>query len=221
MLIESSRRAERQLLCLVRLLPPHQHESCLGHEQTPSLEHDFPKIQSPDGGMAYWPHSQSIFLLEIYTGDLLTQIQPMVIVPQFNFKIWGAPKWVTFPSLAKPHKRACLGLLEGHLLCCGKQTDILVVDPKHLQMLSLPKTHWCKYFEWCNFGDRLLQSGFSIKRRLLEERCWTLSAFMSYARWHFLCLDHPWSDVKPCVRSGRQQGRVYYSHGGPSSHKCF
>ena len=72
MLIESSRRAGQQLLRLVRLLLPHQQESCLGHEQTPSLEYDFPKIQSPGGGMACWPHVQSIFLLEIYTGDLLT-----------------------------------------------------------------------------------------------------------------------------------------------------
>ena len=67
-------------------------------------------------GMGYWPHFQSVFLLEIYTGD--AQIQPMVFILQFNFKIWRAPKWVTF----------------------------LVVNPKHLQMLSLPKTHWCKYF---------------------------------------------------------------------------
>ena len=153
--------------------------------------------------MGYWPHFQSVFLLEIYTGDLITQIQPIVFVLQFNFNIWGAPKWVTFPPLAKPHchrSEPVLPYFDGHLLCCSKQTDILVVDPKHLQMLSLPKPDWCKYFEWCNFGVRLLQSGFSIKRRLLEERCWTLSAFMSYARWHFLCSDHPWSDVKPATQ---------------------
>ena len=29
-------------------------------------------------------------------------------------------------------------LIDGHLLCCGKQTDILVVNPKNLHMLSLP-----------------------------------------------------------------------------------
>ena len=113
------------------------------------------KNQSLGGRMGYWPHFQSVFLLENYTGD--AQIQPMVIVLQFNFKIWGAPKWVTFPPLAKPHKWALFGLLDGHLLCCSKQTNILVVNPKHLHMLSLPKPDWCKYFEWCNFGDRLLQ----------------------------------------------------------------
>ena len=106
--------------------------------------------------------------------------------PPIQLQDLGSPKMSHIPSPGKatlPHKWACFALyFDGHLLCCGKQTDILVVDPKHLQMLSLPKTHWCKYFEWCNFGDRLLQSGFSIKRRLLEERCWTLSAFMSYAR---------------------------------------
>ena len=35
-------------------------------------------------GMLIESHSQSIFLLEIYTGDLLTQIQPMVIVLQLS-----------------------------------------------------------------------------------------------------------------------------------------
>ena len=137
---------------------PHQQESWLGHEQTPSLEHDSQKNQSPGGGMGYWPHFQSVFLLEIYTGD--AQIQPIVFVLQFNFKIWGAPKWVTFPPLAKPHchiSEPVLLYFDGYLLCCSKQTDILVVNPKHLHMLSLPKTHWCKYFEWCNFGVRLLQ----------------------------------------------------------------
>ena len=115
-------------------LLPHQQESCLGHEQTPSLEYDFPKVQSPGGGVAYRPHFQSIFLLEIYTGD--AQIQQMVFILQFNFKIWRAPKWVTF----------------------------LVVNPKHLHMLSLPKPDWRKYFERCNFGVKLLQ-----RRRLKNQ----------------------------------------------------
>ena len=149
-------------------LLPHQHKNCLGHEQTLSLKYGFPKVQSPGGGVAYWPRFQSIFLLEIYTGDLITQIQPMVFVLQFNFKIWGAPKWVTFPSLAKPHKRACLGLLDGHLLCCSKQTNILVVNPKHLHMLSLPQP-----IDANTLSDATLESdcfqdkGLSIMRRLL------------------------------------------------------
>ena len=73
--------------------------------------------------MGYWPHFQSVFLLEVYTGD--AQIQPMVFILQFNFKIWGAPKWVTFPPLAKPHchiSEPALPYFDGHLLCCGKQT---------------------------------------------------------------------------------------------------
>ena len=47
-------------------LLPHQHKICLGHEQIPSLEYDFPKVQSSGGCVAYWPRFQSIFLLEIH-----------------------------------------------------------------------------------------------------------------------------------------------------------
>ena len=79
-------------------------------------------------------------------------------------------------------------LMGTHLLCCGKQTDILVINPKRIEMLSL--ANWRKNYEWCNFEVRLLQKGFSIKRKLPEDRCWKLSAFMSFARWHLLCLDH-------------------------------
>ena len=113
---------------------------------------------------------------------LLATLPKRLSAVQFNFKIWRAPKWVTFPSLAKPHKQACLGLLEGHLLCCSKQTDILVVNPKHLHMLSLPKPDWCKYFEWCTFGVRLLQ-----RRRLKNQTQIAIGKVLDIVSLHVIC----------------------------------
>ena len=62
------------------------------------------KNQSPGGGLG-WPHFESVFLLEIYTWDLITQIQPIV---HYNLQWRTAWQQERQGSPTKPWKDLCL-----------------------------------------------------------------------------------------------------------------